>query len=1346
MGKAPAKQEKNITNKIKESFEQPKESISNIMKEQPGMDNAQWVERLFQVNGNQMKLKYKALQGNNAGTNEFEFEGDNLKIDKWIQVEPSRLNGEVFSYDKEAQRELNYVSRGGWAEFKVPGTEEQKAQMLTISIVMPEEGESEVFFMLNEPVEIKFGEDFTVELEYGKYAKVAADSRGTMHFQDAKLYYKDKLVKESAQVECDETGVRFDGKSTLFFADLLPDKVNRTEEKQDKQNKEIDRLLDAGMFFDEEGAHFEVWENMFLHLNGKEIKLSYKPIKNGEWSTSQYRLDKEEWELQNGFKIYPKETGATITEKKENSGKDKTVNFWSWRGGKVSYKVPNLKYDKERKVPLEYLSVQMNPDKKVQIGFGISQSNAMVIPLLEDEYTLNIILQNGVYNEEDGGLKFWDSKVFYKGKLFGNIEALTSDENGLHMPGNGDAVFDKAIVSKKILDTDIMEQEDYDNLDNENLDIKVGLDFSEDEIVFFVLHNTIYRTLDKFAEIRDVEEETDEEGNVIEGGKIEGNLYLSDIPIFLFMNKKNKPKKEQAKAPDEPVEGVLVTEDKNDEQKFSAKKEKPISVTYDLVELEVETGSGTTTYAKKVTLDGIEVKDGILTVEKVTIENALGREQESEDEAKEIFNCKVSGSIIHSSDSVEFSQDGLVATEGKTTLGTLSIEDFLGFLSGEVNYPEGKIHVSAGKEKEADPPTILTVEKQKLGDGGISIPIPATGGMVSAKFFLTPHAKIGGSVSLDAARGKSLGEKWEENDKLDLGGEVKLNGEAGLDAGAGLEAGVSYLANIDLVLTASLLATLNAGISMNTGLKMVVEKEGEKEKKHFEQAEDINVAGEMEAKLQGSISLGSNVKLLFWKKKLFELELYSQTLGAIQVSMEARKKKGYKGLTSGWEMVNKKGFAESMAKSMDLSFKDKKGKAQELEAKRQKILTDAKGEAEDAWSALLELEKNNKECYIMLKEEEQKKLAPQMEKMKQDVENKINTYKKLLESEKKRTEQKKKEAQGEHDIQKNILEKAIKDMNLPDEFRDMALLGGLREENYAEADIETTSIDFIIYKALGEVSKENLDKKTKKYHNTRNWEQTKDEHYHEATLFGTRYNEDAAEKYRQGMSYYRVLSSKVSSLNGDGKNKENRVPVPHTYTTIVKENPDMTIKELLQMAIEDRDKEGNRLGATAKEKEQLLEACFNFKFTTSDVLNIKGKGKMKASEAWLKEMDDVVNERLGRKDLTLRGIIEAAKKNKVHESIASARIKMAQADNRIKSANEKIVALEKQMLETDHKIVECKNKLDMLKQSAVGALKDKKFDVNLARQAINIYADDYLGKMKPESDALEKAGAEEMGN
>ena len=374
------KQTQNTDKKVKNSFEQQPALVMDGRRsgnqEQPAMDNEEWEERLFQVNGNRMKLRHKPLHGNNAGTKEFEFEEDTLKIDHWIQVEPSRLNGEVFSFERGMQKDINYVSQGGMAEFVIPGIDTQKAQMMTVNIVMHDQGESEVFFMLNEPVELKIGEDFTLELEYGKYAKMAADAKGTMYFRDAKMYYKNELVNETTQVESDETGLRFDGKSTLLFEDLLSESEYREQDSKDNAEPDNDKRLDAEMFFDENGAHLQIWKKIFFNIHGEEIRLEYRPLAAEQKETSEYRFGKEEWELQKGIKLYPGENKGTVTEKEE----DKTLFFLSWGGGKITYKTPNLKHDEEREVPLNYLSMQTGEEKKVTINFAMRENPIVIQP------------------------------------------------------------------------------------------------------------------------------------------------------------------------------------------------------------------------------------------------------------------------------------------------------------------------------------------------------------------------------------------------------------------------------------------------------------------------------------------------------------------------------------------------------------------------------------------------------------------------------------------------------------------------------------------------------------------------------------------------------------------------------------------------------------------------------------------------------------------------------------------------------------------------------------------------------------------------------------------------------
>ena len=100
-------------------------------------------------------------------------------------------------------------------------------------------------------------------------------------------------------------------------------------------------------------------------------------------------------------------------------------------------------------------------------------------------------------------------------------------------------------------------------------------------------------------------------------------------------------------------------------------------------------------------------------MEKVIIENEAGRDQASEDEAKEIFNCTVTGSIIQTSKWADFTKEGLRMEVGKPTLGKVSLDGFLGFLSGEVDYPEGSLRVEASNKKEAEAKPILELEKEK---------------------------------------------------------------------------------------------------------------------------------------------------------------------------------------------------------------------------------------------------------------------------------------------------------------------------------------------------------------------------------------------------------------------------------------------------------------------------------------------------------------------------------------------------------------------------------------------------------------------------------------------------------
>ena len=1380
------------------------DTVEQSIEENPAMDNEEWEERLFLLNGNQRKLKHKPLEDNHGSTREFEFEDGSIKINDWIQVEPSRLNGEIWGNVEDKENNLTYVSKGGMADFTIPGAKSEKAQMMTINIVMPEEGESTVFFMLNEPVEVKFGKDFRVELEYGKYAKVDAASKGTMYFRDAKIYYKDKMIKECAQAECDEKGLRFNGQDTLRFEDWVVEEEEQKKEQQGEKGEEAGknfRVTEAELFFDTKGVHFILPQSISLYINGEEVVLEYKKVEN-QISAKEFKFDKKEWELQKGFKIYLKETGGIVTERQNASQKEKIVSYNIWEGGRVSYKVPNLLREPERKASLGWLSLEAVANKEANINFAFKYNDPIQLTLSESDNSFFLFIKNGVYDGVGNEIRFQNSELYYQGKKYTDINELIGDESGIHLPEGLELNLKKEEFQK-----DVLSEEEWEDFSDEEAKLQLALKFDKDNIGLNTHKETIYRTVDGFGKIKNVTQE--------EEGQESGDLYLKNIPLILVDGKWNKRIPKKLKGNEEAIEGVTISDVKENGKIFTANKGEPISLTYEVMDLELEADSGTATYKKTITLENLEIKDGKLVVEKVSIEQEAGITRESEEEAKELFNCTVSGSIVQNSEWAEFTNQGLLMKEGKATLGTLSIEGFLGFLSGEVNYPEGSLHVNASSEKEAEMSPFFELEKEVALN--IRLPIPGTAGLLKAKFGIEPSAKIGGSLDLTANRHKSFGEGWENGDKLSLGGEIGVQAEAGIGASAGLEAGITYVSNIDLLITASLMAQLSAQLGLYTKLMyQETEKANNKKKKQFTQVENLSFQGEIGGALVGEITLGSNAKFLFWKKKVFELELYNETLGEIKVAMEAEKDKDEKGLFSGWKLLNKEKFAKALGRSVNLNL-NRIERQQILDKRRQEILDDAKKGADNAWAALMELENGEKDCLIIVSEEQKNALQQEMKRKKKEVASKIGKYKKLLKKEKIIKQKEIIENQSEIARQENIYNNALKDIHLPDEFREKALLGGMREEDYAKADIDMNSIDFIMYKVLGEVSEQNLNriletKENKKW--IRKWETDKLDSYtkevekekmlHEGTRFGLKYNEEAVDGYKENASYYRILRSKVGDLkskediqaendirkkmtknlvaivklDAENKNKDNLLKntekkininskkeknlaqktllqkknqelekqiknilgkkFPFVYSEIIEENPNMTIEELLRIAVTDKYKD-KEIGANAMEKEQLMEVCFHSKFDSHGIL-VNDHAK-EASHAWLKEMDDVVEERSGIENMTLKKLMKDAQKKKVYESIASSQIKKAQAEHRKKIAEENIQTIKDRITEIENYIADCISKLALLENFAVGALNHKNFNANTAKEAVRMYAEDYLGKIKPESEKMEEAAS-----
>ena len=604
--------------------------------------------------------------------------------------------------------------------------------------------------------------------------------------------------------------------------------------------------------------------------------------------------------------------------------------------------------------------------------------------------------------------------------------------------------------------------------------------------------------------------------------------------------------------------------------------------------------------------------------------------------------------------------------------------------------------------------------------------------ILRAKFGLAPSAKIGGSIELAADRKKSLGEKWAEADRLQLGGDITVNGEAGIKASAGLEAGVPYLANIDLVLVASLMAAIAAGVHMETSLK----SENKNGKKKIRQAEDLTFQGETEAELNGAVNLESNMKFLFWKKQLFDLELYNKEIASVKLSLEAAKKPGSGGAFKGWDLKNGEAFAQGLSKSVSLDFKDKEGRERKREEKRNKILEDAKGKAENAWAALMELESGQKNCAIILKVEEKTELEKQTEKLKSQVKEKINSYLSVLNKESKRL--KKTSDRLNKKLENDRVELERLDKLQSNEFSKKAEMGGFSKKNYKEnTPSEVIAVDFMIARTLGEVSEENLAKISKE----------KDEELlHQGTFFGS---DTSAEVYSQYTSYYRMLKAETITENRRLKD------VPDPYRSMIEERnkgakkkkrPKITNQELFQIALEGKYKNENEeeviIEATAEEKEKLFEFCFQLPTKVKDNMGMLGLGEAEARGAWMEKMNAELREKTGDKKITLKHAAKEISNTDFYRLTETIETQIADTNVRLAETKDKQDKVMKQIAATEKIRKDYAGRLESMKTSATGALVDKNFDAGQAKKALNIYSEEYLGKIKGVSEALEKKGEE----
>lgn len=537
----------------------------------------------------------------------------------------------------------------------------------------------------------------------------------------------------------------------------------------------------------------------------------------------------------------------------------------------------------------------------------------------------------------------------------------------------------------------------------------------------------------------------------------EGDIKFQDIPFCYDINDVIK-KTETAFAPEEAVKGVEFTIDSDGNLNAVFKDDAEAEFNLKGVNGKENSGEGTI-YA--ITLGDFSIQNGYLQAGSASLERGLtleqaGAEDEKErlymtEKAKKFFDCELTGSMVNESkkDGVELTTGGIEAHLEKAKLGKFGVSGFMGFLNGEVDFRGGEIAVSAEKayEPEKLQESFFSLEKNTKGlDATIPTPIPGVG----VAFNITPFVGISGAVGVGVKLGKAFDE-WEK-DSMELNGIVEGKGEAGITVGAGVNLGAGYIASVDLMLEGGLSASIEGTLEGSTAFKFNKE---ENAKKKMEQAEDLTFDGSLKGKLTGGVNLKSTAKLFFWKKQLFNFELWKKELGTIGIKGTGKKAKTATGLFEGWKITSGEFNASWLSHEITSKYfkKDNKGikdnmiSEQELET----LVTNKSEEAKDAWAVLckLQAQKADSDTAIIVSEEEKAALDTQIEDAKEKLAVKCDECLALLIPKKANLEEKLKEAKTKLTEVTKKAEEYAKAQGLAEDVFQKAQWGGFNKEKYA---------------------------------------------------------------------------------------------------------------------------------------------------------------------------------------------------------------------------------------------------------------------------------------------------------
>ena len=1350
----------------------------------------EWETKLFEINGFGNTLWHKSINSED-NTVEFIFEQRELKLHQGLMLQLEDKRGLVVGFKEQAaqinsavqqeqavqinsavQQEqvaqanpaaqpnekigLIFSGSGGKLKFQdtdMPQLAEQELAVTNIVIPAVEPGQTakaKIRASLMDTVTIEPMPGMRLELKNGKYTNTGGEEKGALHFETA-VWFEKKQLADRLKMKYDDAGLQMeDGEKALLDVDQFDYAKKKKEAIQtalqtDEERKEefAGGELQLKLVLDKDrGIHFSmdgVYQKASMIINQRKIYLKYAEGLPGHFRTAEEanaKLQENELYLQN-VSIHENEVkGKKGKLTFHNNGQENLTlqdvemkeadTLWAGSGqGTLDHKAVKL------------TGIQLKQDQLLQADTAEMNIEGFTTHLQKYSY------QAGKTNAYES------AKV--ETKVYAGLDRENMDN--ADQKGEPEFLFAFSLAAGQIQDGDFEKgTQGEENLSHHKL---IQKNIGKQETTEAIQMKRKIFTKDGFAELETDTMQFQKQGG--DAAKVvgKGNFKLSEIP-YKLTTRTGKVVEGVANSPEDDLKeidysidskGNLFADFKEEEANMNLKKK-----------LFKKFENVSESNIKQIKLSGLKIEDGYLKVSSLRIDIGGGIEQELEKKKendpnsiknlKDVFGeCSLSATIANITENVKLTPKGIeIQQDDKYTLGIISVEGLFGFLSGEIDYPEGTVGVSAEKGVE----TPEKVGFLKIGDKGnlsegISIPIPIPGVPgLSVKFGLKPYASVGGKVSVEASRGKSFSEPWlNGTETLKIGGNLGAEAKAGVAAFVGVAAGADQIASVDLKLNGKLEAALKGGLKLDTAL----EKEPGKS---MQLAKNLNFNGGIEGALNAGLSISSDAKFLFWKKQLFEFKLAEKELGKLGFKGSAYKDKNEKGLLEGWHFEGMELTAEFLNSQVKMlvDTKDMKGSLikvfKELELKKLNNLLE--GEAEQvkvAWSALEQLEekKNHMDMMYLLDKTEIKELEKQISTLTEKVKTKIQNCVNLLERQKKLLAKDAKK--GFFKMQRAERQRQMAEMRKKeaDYMMQLAEKGGFKKadivgyQDWKNERYKTAIGKLGITMLLGayESGKTKFSGSAEQMQSDPTKGEIDLKTFMEAKVLDQGLTQDSY-KFLQplsteyDLSYFDFLNQYPDltfrellqyAVAGKYTNKE-------TKKVEYLANDGNTLRELLKLCLkafivhrripkneskEAWEEKGSQRELQYKEAKQNIETRFETVFRKSYKSLTNGWGAHKPEDIFT-EQDQIVSDR------------KVAEEEWERETEAWKNTQM-------------------RLTEVQGRQAEYSSKLEMLKNNALGALKDKKFDSQKAQIAVEIMTEDYGKKMKDGTGILQSFSSDD---